>query len=350
MKIAAGNEEFGSGMTIQLISDVLIKSKKDRRYKYYKKVDKKYIMSKSPSLKYFASVLWFSSDKTRPLIISIKTDDALVTCVYHQRIFEHYIDKSITLEKYISKLKDIYIVAGSFILYSNYEFQIPDRDVSYFVFDEKLVKRLSKISISPAQLAAVAIMTVIALFMVTITYKEIVSSKKRLTIKQKEETYEEAYYSFLKEQLASSVKRINKFLSIKLDPYERVLAIDRDNIIVESLVYKPSYNQEGNTYRKTYNISELSDGSTVDMPNIPKVESCPNVISDKFVVKEYRVEKLRSDRPYQYREAVIVAKGLNYDEVLKMLREALTHCVAIKEIKYSRERGFDIEASKYSEY
>ncbi len=82
MKVVAGDEEFGTGTAIQLVSDVLIKSKKDRRYKYYRKVEKKYIMSKSLSLKYFASILWFSSEKTKPVVFSLKVDDTRITCIY----------------------------------------------------------------------------------------------------------------------------------------------------------------------------------------------------------------------------------------------------------------------------
>lgn len=97
-------------------------------------------------------------------------------------------------------------------------------------------------------------------------------------------------------------------------------------------------------------MSELSQGNSNISSDVPNVRLCPSAISDKFIVKEYRIDRLRPDRPYQHREAVIEAKSLNYQEVSEILKESLKQCVVIKEIKYSREGGFDIEASKYSQY
>jgi hypothetical protein len=351
MKVISEEGSFGSGIPLQVTSDVVIKSRRDRRYKFCRKVGGRYIMTKALNLKYLASVMWFSTDKTRPLVISLREDDNIITCIYHQRIFDNYIDKGIPLEKYISKLKDIYIAAGSFIFYSNTEIQIPDRDVTYLTLDDRLVKKLSRVSAPPTQIAVVAIMAVIALFMVTITYREIVNSKKPVKIHSKAETYEEAYYNFLKEQMSTSSKKINRFLSLKVDPVERVIAVDRDNITVESLVYKPSYNQEGDIYRKTYSISELSKDSLLSPDRyIPEVTRCPKEAPDAFKVVSYRVEKIRQDSPYQYREAVLETRSFNYNEISAILKASLRQCVAVKGIKYSKEGGFTIEASKYSQY
>ncbi|MBE0427205.1 MAG: hypothetical protein IBX72_11260 [Nitrospirae bacterium] len=351
MKVIAGEESFGSGIPLQIASDVIVKSRRDRRYKFCKKTGKRYIMTKALSLKYLASVIWFATDKTKPLVISLKEDDNIVTCVYHQRIFENYIDKGISVEKYVSKLKDIYITAGSFIFYSNAGIRIPDREITYSIIDDRLVKKLSKVSVPPAQLAAIVVMAVIAFFMVTVAYKELVNSKKPVRVHKKTETYEEAYNAFLKDQLNASLNRIKQFLSMELDAAERVFAINKDNVTVESLVYKPSYNQEGDIYRKTYGISELSMNGSLNLGRyVPEVGRCPKEISDAFKVVGYKVEKIRQDMPYQYREAVLEARSVNYDEICRILKTSLSQCVAVKEIKYSKEGGFAIEASKYSQY
>lgn len=347
MQVTIKDKVFGEGTEVEVESQVLVKKKRMKTYRYCKKVGKRYIMAPVLSLQYIATVLWHESGENRNLVICLNFGSSYITCLFHNESFDTYVDEDITEERYVAKFRDIYLPAKTFILYSNASITIPGRDVTYLPLNDETIKKVIKTTVPPVQIAALVVMIVVTLIMARLVYTHIINPKKTTTARP--ETLEEVYHQFLAAQMASSASKVGRILSARLDSDERISVLEGDNVTVESLVYKPSSVQDGYLYKRTMNYSLLPvKGSAPGLPlKYPAPAGCPETVSGIYKVVSYKTEQVKG-KPYIFQEAALEAKVATFAEAAPLLEDSVRRCVVIKNIRYNKEGGFQIEASKYA--
>jgi len=328
------------GKEIALSSDILYKSRRDKKYSYFKKIGNRYLMTNEPSLKYLSAILWYTAGKDKHIVLCLMTNQhEVITCIYHHRNFEFQIDDNIdsieSLEKYSAKLRDIYITVDNYILYGNFDIPgIPD----YIRIDKDFITNTLKTSIPPEKVILSAALVVVAAVMLVIVYNQIKPKPKKNI--PKVETYQEVYERINRESCGKTSELIKKLLSAKNDEAEKIIAVSGTKITVASLVEKPSYIQDGYIYKKDIEVSEIKDKKVnIDLPVV-----CPDTIPVFYKVSNIKSEIVKGT-PYKVRIVSLQGQVNTPEEIIPALYASLSHCIAVEKINI--QEGVKIEAFKY---
>lgn len=331
-----------NGHSFRISSDVLVKPKRNSRYKYCQKIGKKYIMSAERSLKYIAAVLWYTNNRSGHVVIALKTDQgSVITCVYHQRTFEHYLDdisEEGDLERYMTKFKDFYVRIEKYFLYSNID--LPDTNL--IKVDVDFLIKTARTPISMSQTVTAGALMLVAAVLLVFIYSQVKPKPSKAPVKI--ETYDDVYRSYVTASLESTtVNAIRKILGVRKGDYERISAISGDRITVVSPVYKPSYKESGLVYKKDYPFSDIPPVSV----NIRSPWPCPRTVPDLYRVIEYKEENIKGSS-HRVKTVILDARLIGPDEIIPFLYASLDHCVAVTKIEYNEEaKEVKIEAVKY---
>lgn len=348
MRVLTKDSAYGDGgLELHAESEVIDKKSRSKRYAYCKKIGKRYYMTNALSLQYLAAILWTTHADSKHLVFCLRFGNSFITCVYDGRKFNCDIDPDIAEEVYVRKFRDMYFGGATFRLYSNTQIQFPGRDVIYLSIDDEVIRKAIKTSISPHQLVLLIVMAIITIIMLRLLYIQVIHPKGQ-RVQARAETAEELFEQSLRLKLTGAAAKAGFLMNVALPPNERITVIDGDNITVESLIAKPSYVQDGLLYKKTYNYATLpvkQSRSTLQVPS--DLSSCSPLVSNAFRVVDYRTEQIKG-KPYQFAEALLEANLHTLSDLRALVEDSLRHCVVIRNIRYTKEGGFTVEASKFS--
>lgn len=365
MIVRTSSSIFGSsGVEVVPTSDVVVKSRRIGRYRYSRKVGKKYVMTNRLSLQYLATIFYFQH-KAPVAFLLFYGDHILLATLKENRRFEfHPLPVVESVEMALKKVREVYIVSKNFVIYTNADPEEIGQHlpaVQYIRIHDGLLKKYT----IDVQRIKVLILTVIACVLFVATVYRLLYPKreevKQMVTKPPPPPYRQVYTDYMRNRINESIRTVENFINRRtvLKPAEffRLFTSEAAGIsgTVVSLAYRPGYNKDGEVYTRT--LDGVMPEPVYHVPEVDEIirtpERCSDLSPAEYTVVEYDTvempKPLDVERTYPVRVAKLEYSTGSIRDLYMVIYKSLRTCTIIEKIeeKSNSERRYTVYAAKY---
>ena len=351
MKVIYENSEFSfvtdknlRNLRIRAAGEVVGSYTRIRRYPYCMKIGRKYYMTQEPSLTYVCSLLELKEG--RPIVLCLVNDQVYLTVTCNEQAVKVHLDRGITHEVYVERLKDVYMLKSNFLFLSNSADLI--RAVGDgSVFDSKVWNSVVK---KPSRIYWMAAGAAVSLVLLLAGYFAYSKYRQQKRIEEAPRPYTQVYSIFIKD-------KIDRHSSV-FDVIEYLFAVpagdgflpagfryENGTLSVRELV--PVYDVNGKmvTYAGVQVYEKYSTwtpaggsprrGSAVQY-NPDVCRTVTTVPADYRVVERTveRIPQAKETENYMVEKVKLAFSGSDVFYLPELIRKSVRHCVFIEKISY----------------